>query len=202
MNAVIYARYSSTNQKEISIEGQLRECYNYAERCGYNVVGEYIDRAMSGKFDNRPEFQRLISDSKSKQFDFIIVWKLDRFARNRYDSAIYKNALKKCGVRVISATEPIGEGSESVLVEAILEATAEMYSLQLSENTARGMKDTALKGYFTGGNIPLGFKAENKYLVRDDETAHIVEFIFESYVNGYTKSEICRQCKLKGYTTK
>ncbi|MBQ8965887.1 recombinase family protein [Ruminococcus sp.] len=202
MKAVIYARYSSTNQKEISIEGQLRECGAYAERCGYKVIGEYIDRALSGKSDSRPEFQRLIADSKKGQFDIVIVWKLDRFARNRYDSAVYKRQLKKNGVKVVSATEPIGEGSESVLVEAILEATAEMYSLQLAENTMRGMKDTALKGYCTGGTIPLGFKVENKFLIRDDEKAPIIEFIFEEYNRGSTQAEICRACKERGYKTK
>lgn len=95
VNVVIYARYSSDKQTEQGIEGQLRVCHEYAERHGYTVIEEYIDRAMSGTSDNRPEFQRMISDSAKKQFKYIIVWKLDRFARNRYDSAIYKNKLKK-----------------------------------------------------------------------------------------------------------
>lgn len=201
-NAVIYARYSSSNQKEISIEGQLRECHAYAKRCGYNVVGEYIDRAKSGTKDNRPEFQKMISDSTKKQFEFIIVWKVDRFARNRYDSAIYKNNLKKSGVRVVSATEAIGEGSEAIIVEAILEAMAEVYSRQLGENTRRGMKDTALNGQCTGGNIPLGYRIENKFLVKDEETAFIVEYIFKQYAAGMTKTQIVKACTEKGYRTK
>lgn len=98
MKAVIYARYSSASQREESIEGQVKECTAYAERNGYMVIGTYADRAVSGTTDNRPEFQRMIKDSKRKQFDLVIVWKLDRFARNRYVSAKYKSQLKQNGV--------------------------------------------------------------------------------------------------------
>lgn len=95
MNAVIYARFSSHNQREQSIEGQLRDCYEYANRYDINIVGEYIDRAISGMTDDRPDFQRMIADAPKKQFERIIVWKLDRFARNRYDSALYKHKLSQ-----------------------------------------------------------------------------------------------------------
>ena len=95
MTAVIYARYSSDNQREESIEGQIRECTAYAEKNGITVVKHYIDRAISAKTDNRPEFQQMIKDSDKKLFDIVLVWKLDRFARNRYDSARYKTQLKK-----------------------------------------------------------------------------------------------------------
>jgi resolvase domain protein len=121
MKAVIYARYSSDNQREESIEGQLRECMEFAEKSGITVIGNYIDRALSAKTDNRPEFQKMIKDSYRKVFDSVIVWKVDRFARNRYDSAYYKNILKKNGVKVISAKEHIGEGSEGIILEAMLE---------------------------------------------------------------------------------
>ena len=95
MKAVIYARYSSDNQREESIEGQLRECTAFAEKNGSTILKHYIDRAYSAKTDNRPEFQRMINDSRQRLFDIVLVWKLDRFARNRYDSANYKNILKK-----------------------------------------------------------------------------------------------------------
>ena len=107
MNAVIYARYSSDNQREESIEGQLRECMEYCKKNGMVVVKEYIDRAFSAKTDHRPDFQRMIKDSAKGLFDVVVVWKLDRFARNRYDSAHYKAALKKNGVRVVSAQRKI-----------------------------------------------------------------------------------------------
>lgn len=103
-NVVIYARYSSHNQNETSIEGQLKVCYDFCKRNNYTVIHEYIDRALTGTSDNRPEFQQMIEDAARKKFQYIIVYQLDRFSRNRYDSAIYKNKLKKHGVRVLSAT--------------------------------------------------------------------------------------------------
>ena len=98
MNVVIYARFSSHNQTEASIEGQLKECYAYAKRNNYTIVGEYIDRAVSGQTDNRPEFLKMIADSSKKFFQYVLCYQLDRFARNRYDSATYKAKLKKNGV--------------------------------------------------------------------------------------------------------
>lgn len=121
LKAVIYARYSSDNQREESIEGQLRDCKEYAKYNGINIVGTYIDRAMSAKTDNRPNFQKMIKDSAKRLFDTIIVWKLDRFARNRFDSAYYKNILKKNGVKVVSAKESISEGAEGIILESVLE---------------------------------------------------------------------------------
>lgn len=121
MRAVIYARYSSDNQTEASIEGQLRECMEFADHAGIDVIKSYIDRALSAKSDNRPEFQQMIKDSYKHAFDCIIVWKLDRFSRNRYDSAHYKALLRKNGVKVVSAKEAIAEGSEGILLESVLE---------------------------------------------------------------------------------
>ncbi len=110
MNIIIYARYSSASQNEQSIEGQLKVCYDFAERNGYKVIGEYIDRAISGTgAENRPEFQRMIADSAKRQFQAVLVYQLDRFARNRYDSATCKAKLKKNCVRVLSARENITE---------------------------------------------------------------------------------------------
>ena len=132
-NAVIYARFSSHAQNEQSIEGQLRICYEYAKREGLSVIEEYIDRALTGRSDDRPDFQRMISDARKKAFQYVIVYKLDRFTRNRYDSAIYKHKLKQCGVKVLSATENIGDNPESIILEAVLEASAEYYSVDLSK---------------------------------------------------------------------
>ena len=145
MKAVIYARYSSDNQREESIEGQIRECKEYANRNDITILGEYIDRAISAKTDNRPEFQRMIKDSYTKLFDTIIVWKLDRFARNRYDSAYYKNVLKKNGVKFISAKETLGEGAESIILESMLEGYAEYYSVELAEKNQSRIKRKCVK---------------------------------------------------------
>ena len=121
MNAVIYARYSSSAQTEQSIEGQLRVCKEYAEKNGITILDEYIDRAMTGTNDNRPAFLRMIEDSKKHQFEKILVYKLDRFSRNRYDNAIYKHLLQQNGVKVISATEVISDTAEGLIMESLLE---------------------------------------------------------------------------------
>lgn len=123
----------------------------FADQTGLEVIGNYIDCAYSAKTDNRPEFQRMIKDSYKRAFDAIIVWKLDRFARNRYDSAHYKTLLKKNGVKVISAKETITSGSEGILLESVLEGMAEYYSAELSEKIVRGMTENALKGKKNGG---------------------------------------------------
>ena len=132
MRGVIYARYSSDAQREESIDAQIRENKAYAERHGIEIVGTYIDRALSAKTDNRPEFQRMIKDSVKKGFDVVIVWKLDRFSRNRFDAANYKNQLRKNGVKLLSATENISEGPEGILFESIIEGFAEYFSRSTS----------------------------------------------------------------------
>lgn len=137
--AVIYARYSSSGQREESIEGQLRECHEYAQRNGMTIIGEYIDKALTGRTDKRPDFQRMLRDSEKGVFQVVICWKMDRFARNRYDSAMYKYRLKKNGVRLAYAKESIPEGPEGIILEAVMEGYAEYYSENLSQNVKRGL---------------------------------------------------------------
>ena len=191
LRAVIYARYSSENQREESIEGQLRECYAFARKNGISIVSEYIDRAFSAKTDRRPDFQKMIKDSAKRNFDLVIVWKLDRFARNRYDSANYKAVLKRNGVKVMSATESISEGSEGILLESVLEGMAEYYSADLSEKVIRGHTENALKCKYNGGTLPIGYTTDK------DQNYHIepftAPFVLEAYQNydeGMTMSEI------------
>ena len=138
--AVIYARFSCDRQSEQSIDGQLRVCKDFAKSRKIKIVGEYIDRALTGKSDDRPQFQTMIDDAKKKTFDYVIVYKLDRFARNRYDSAIYKSKLKQFGVKVLSAMENIGDNPESILLEGMLESWAEYYSIDLSQKVRRGLR--------------------------------------------------------------
>ena len=200
INAVIYARFSSHNQQEQSIDGQLRYCRDYAAQHGYTVINEYIDRAITGTSDQRPAFQQMIRDAAGRGFRFILVWKLDRFSRNRYDSAIYKRQLSKYGVRVLSVTEGVGEGDEGMLLEAILEAMAETYSRQLSQNVKRGMLENARKGLSCGGRPFLGYKVdENKRFVVDPAEAAIVQRIFGMYASGSSKTEIVRVLNNAGY---
>lgn len=191
MRAVIYARYSCDNQREESIEGQLRECREFAARKGYTLVGSYIDRAVSAKTDNRPEFQRMVKESSGGLFDMVIVWKLDRFARNRYDSAHYKAALRKNGVKVVSATEVISEGAEGIILESVLEGYAEYYSAELSEKVIRGMTENALKCQYNGGFVPVGYKIdEHKHYQIDELTAPFVKEAFLMYASGKKVKEI------------
>lgn len=197
-NAVIYARFSSHAQNEQSIDGQLRVCTNYAEKHGYKIVGSYCDAALSGKTDERPQFQRMISDSRKKQFQFVIVYKLDRFARNRYDSATYKYKLKQNGAKVLSAMEQIGDDPTSILLEAVLEASAEYYSVNLSENIKRGRVDSASKGLFVGGGIPTGYKSIGGKLVIDEEKAPIIQYAFAQYVKGVPKKKIVDELNRRG----
>ena len=153
MTGVIYARYFSDNQREESIESQLRECKAFAEKNDIQIVGTYIDRELSAKTDNRPDFQRMIKDSSGGKFDIVLVWKLDRFARNRYDSAHYKSIFLKNGATVISATELISDSAEGILLESMLEGMAEYYSAELSEKVVRGLTENALKCNITAGRF-------------------------------------------------
>jgi len=191
LKAVIYARYSSDSQREESIEGQLRECTAFAEKNGIIVLRHYIDRAFSAKTDNRPEFQNMIKDSSKKLFDIVIVWKLDRFARNRYDSARYKSTLKKNGVKVVSATEVISEGAEGIILESVLEGYAEYYSADLSVKVIRGMTDNALKCKYNGGTLPVGYVIdEERHFQINPLTAPFVLTVFKRYDEGATMTEI------------
>ena len=122
-----------------------RDCKDYAERNGITIVGTYIDRAYSAKTDDRPEFQRMVQDSAKKIFDAVLVWKLDRFARDRYDAAHYKHILQKNHVKLVSATEPISDSPAGIMMESMLTGMAEYYSAELSEKIVRGMTENVLK---------------------------------------------------------
>ena len=202
MKAVIYARYSSHAQREESIEGQLRECHEYAEKNGLTVIAEYCDHALSGKTDNRPQFQKMIYDAEHHKFDAVIMYTLDRFARNRYDSAIYKTRLKKAGVQIHYAKQPMPETPEGIILESILEGYAEYYSENLSRNIKRGKKENALKGLSTNGSTPLGYYMKpDKTLGIDPVGAKTVREIFELYADGISSKKIIAYCNKQGYKT-
>ena len=190
---VLYCRYSSDNQREESIEGQLRECKNYCERNGMTVIKSYIDRALSAKSDRRPDFQSLIRDSEKRLFEAVVVWKLDRFSRNRYDSAYYKRILRKNGVRVISATEPISGDATGILLESMLEGYAEFYSAELSEKIRRGQTENALKCKYNGVGLAVGYQIDNEQHFQIDETvAPIIQEAFQRYADGGTVNDVTK----------
>ncbi len=199
--AVIYARFSSANQQETSITGQLRVCNEYAERNNIEIIDTYIDRAFSGRTDKRPQFQQMLEDSKYNKFSAILVYKIDRFARDRYISAVYKKQLRERNVEVISCTEHIEKGANGVIMEGILESFAEWYSINLSENIKRGITENTRQHLCLGGPPPLGFKFVDKKFTIDENNAKIIKMIFNMFADGKGKQEICRYLNNNGYRT-
>lgn len=200
--AVIYARYSSSAQRDVSIDQQIYVIRQYADSHGIEIVGTYCDRALTGKTDRRPEFQRLIRDSGKHTFELILVYALDRFARNRYDSVFYKHTLHENGVQVLSATEPISSDPSGVLMEAILEGFAEYYSNELSRKIVRGMDDNARRGLCNGA-LPLGYdrSPEGRYVINEAEAA-IVREAFTRIAAGSSIVSIVRDFNERGLSTK
>ena len=201
--AVAYARYSSAGQRDVSIEQQLRDIRLFAKREGYTLVHEYADHAKSG-FKNssaRTAFQSMMAAADSGTYDTVICWKVDRFGRNREESALFKGRLRRFGVKVLYAMEPIPEGSAGVLLEGMLEATAEWYSRQLSENVLRGMADNASKCLYNGTHI-YGYTSdpEGHYVIHPDEAA-VVRNIFDLYRSGYSAAMIARDLNSRGLRT-
>ncbi len=202
MNAVIYARYSSSAQRDVSIDIQLQDCRKYCELHGLTVVKEYVDRALTGTDDNRPNFQRMIEDSSTGLYERIVVYQFSRFFRNKEKSVIYKGMLKHKGIRVLSVNQYVDDGPTGVIVESIFEAMDEFYSLELSQKIKKGMDKNGEKCLCTGGNIALGFKVnKDKQFEIDPNTAPIVETVFEMYANGKTVTEITSHLNSMGYKT-
>jgi site-specific DNA recombinase len=199
-----YYRFSSDMQREESIEAQQRACREWAARHQIEIVGEYIDRAKSATSDQRPEFQRMIRDAANGTFSTVIVHKLDRFSRNRYDSAHYKHQLKRYGVTLRSVIENIDGSPESVIMESVLEGMAEYYSLNLAREVEKGKRENALKGKHVGGKPPLGYDVDRAtmMLVVNAEEAQAVQTIFKMYLDGATYSEIISALNNRGATTK
>ena len=208
MNVVIYTRFSpGSTQNEQSTIGQLKVCREFAQKNNWNIINEYIDEAETGTSDNRPQFKRMIEDSSKKTFEGVLVYQLDRFARNRYDSVINKNKLKKNGVRVFSARENISNDASGILMESVLEGMAEYYSVELGQKVKRGMEINAEKCYYNGGKVPIGLKlieaeriktvSKSKVLIKkkyaiDEDIAPFVKKVFEMYINGDTMMDIAR----------
>ncbi|MDI6872569.1 MAG: recombinase family protein, partial [Bacillota bacterium] len=204
--AVAYARYSSDNQREESVVAQLRAIREYAARQGVEVVHEYVDEARTATTDDRPEFLRMVEDVAGGrvEVDLIYVHKLDRFARNRYDSAFYKHKLAQRGVRVVSVTEPLDDSPESGILEAMLEAMAEYYSRNLAREVMKGMRETAYKCQHAGGRAPLGYDVDpetRKYTINEEE-AQAVRLIFARVLAGWGYGEILAELNSRGYRTK
>ena len=184
--AVLYARFSSDNQREESIEAQLRAMHEYCSRNSIVIIHEYCDRAKSATTDDRPEFLKMIAASREGDFDFAIVHKLDRFSRNRYDSAYYKRELKKNGVQLLSVLEQMDDSPESIILESVLEGMSEYYSKNLAREVMKGMRESAMDCRYIGGWIPYGFRVDpqtHRYIINDYE-AEAVRMIFRDVADG------------------
>ena len=200
--AVIYARYSSDSQTEQSIEGQLRVCQKFAKDNDILIVDTYIDRAMTGTNDLRPDFQRMIKDSNKKQWDYVIVYKLDRFSRDKYETTIHKHTLKNNGVKVISAMENIPDTPEGIILESLLEGMNQYYSAELSQKVHRGLNESYIKGLFTGGHQIYGYKVVDKKNIIDEDEASVVKEIFTRFAQGECGKNIADNLIARGIRTK
>ena len=205
IKAVQYARFSSENQRDESIDAQLRANGEYAERNNIQIVKTFVDRARSATSDKRPEFQEMIKycEEDKTGVSMVIVHKLDRFSRDKYDSVKYKQRLKMKGISVISVTEKLDNSPESVILESVIEGMAQYYSANLAREVAKGQRENALKGLHNGGDAPLGYDVafDKTYLVNEEE-AQAVKIIFDMYVNGYSYSNIIDKINDLGYRTK
>lgn len=200
--AVIYARYSCDNQTEQSIEGQLRVCEEYAQKNNILILDTYIDRAMTGTNDNRPDFQRMLKDSSRKEWNFVLVYKLDRFSRNKYETAIHKKALRDNGVKVLSAMENIPDTPEGIILESLLEGMNQYYSAELAQKVSRGMRETRNKGYFQGGQLLYGYQLDGRKIIVNECEAEIVRYMYSEYAKGVYVKDILKDLAAKGITYK
>lgn len=200
--AVIYARFSSHSQRDVSIDQQLQACRRFADRQDIEILDVYEDRAMTGTNDKRPGFQKMLRDAERGNWDYVIVYTLDRFARNRYDSAIHKRALRNCGVKVLSAMENISDDPTGILMESILEGYAEYYSQELSRKIRRGMDDNAAK-CLCNGQIPFGYVrgSDGRFAV-DEREAAIVRDIYQRVRSGDRLICIIEDLNARGIMTK
>lgn len=205
IKAARYGRYSCDRQNEQSIDGQFRVIDEYAKKNDIEIVTSYVDKAMSGTNDNRADFQRMLRDSDKKEWSVLLVYKLDRFSRNKYEMAIHRKHLKDNGVKIVSVMENIPDSPEGILLESLLEGINQYYSEELSQKTKRGMNETRLKGNFIDGTVNYGYSLQpvyteqngkqvqtaTKVIINEDE-ATVVREIFTEYINGKKISDIAK----------
>lgn len=199
---VIYARYSTDKQRELSIETQISVCRKFAKENNIKIVKNYIDRGISGTTDERPSFQKMIADSKNDMFDYVIVYKSDRFARNNYYAVVYEHELEENGVRLLSATEPINDEDSSLIMKNIFRAFNQEFISTLKKRINYAFEKKVEKGEVISGKVPLGYKIENKKMVIDKKTAPLAQLIFKMYATGKSSSEIRDYLDKKGIRSK
>lgn len=199
--AVAYARFSSANQREESIDAQMRAIREYCKKENIELLAEFKDEAMTGKTDNREDFQKMMNLLLKGHViaDFVLVHKFNRLFRNKYDSALYKKKLKDVGVKVVSVTQKIDDTPEGELLEGFLESIDQYYSANLAAEVRKGLRENALKGKHAGGQVLFGFSLDKDGYYVPNENAKIVKRIFEEYASGVPKTEICERLNAEGY---
>lgn len=203
MLAAIYARFSSDKQNDGSIDAQLRACRAYCTQHGYTVQQEYVDEALSGRSDDRPAFQRMISDAKSRTFHVLVCHKIDRFSRDRYDHSHYKRILQKNNIKLEYVDQRIDDTPEGALTESLLIGLSEYYSRNLARETMKGMNENAYKCKFNGGIPPLGYSIDqDKNYVINEQEAAAVRLIFAMYTSGHGLTKIAQELNKQGYQPK
>ena len=215
MKTALYARVSSDSQDvDLSISAQLRALRDYAGKHDFQVIREFIDEAESGRNDRRFAFREMITIAKAKHpsFEAILVWKLNRFARNRADSIVYKKLLRDRGIKLISINEPLEDSPSGHLLEGVIETIDEFYSENLGEDIKRGMRENAGRGFFNGSRPPYGFHKVD--VIDGDKTRHRLEpdaegssslqtirRIFDLASKGMGCKEIAKVLNREGYLT-
>lgn len=202
IDVVAYARFSSDNQRVESIEAQERAIKEFCLKNNFNLVKVYKDEAISGtSVKDREKFVEMINDSKNKSFKFVVVHKFDRFARNRYDHALYEKRLEDNGVKLLSVLEQLNDSPESVILKPVLTGMNEYYSLNLSREVKKGLNENALKCVHNGGTVPLGYDIgeDRRYIINE---AEIVRTIFKLYLNGVGYANIADMLNKEGYRNK
>jgi len=204
VDVVAYCRFSSDNQRVESIEAQERAIKEYCLKNNFNLIAIYKDEAISGtSIKDRESFIKMINDSKKKIFKYVIVHKFDRFARNRYDHAIYEKKLEDNGVKLLSVLEQLNDNPESVILKSVLTGMNEYYSLNLSREVKKGQKENALKCIHNGGAMPLGYDlGEDRRYVLNEKEAEIVKKIYKLYLNGVGYTKIAEILNEEGYKNK
>jgi len=204
MRAVLYARYSSDNQRDESITAQLRAGREYCKRKNYKIVKEYTDEAFSARTDNRPDFQEMMSDARKGLFDVIVFHKIDRNARDEYDYYRYKAQLKDLNISLEYVTQNIDSSPEGNMMESMLVGMAAYYSRNLSVEVKKGLRENAYQAIHTGGKPPLGYDVDpaTKKLVINEAEANIVRLIFTRRAAGVPYGRIIDELNMLGYKTK
>lgn len=200
-NAIIYARYSSHNQRDVSIEQQIEACRKHAAELGLTITDTYEDRAISGRTDNRPAFQRMMRDAEDGKFQYVLAWKSNRMGRNMMQAMVNESRLMDCGVKVFYAEEDFDDSAAGRFALRSMMNVNQFYSDNLAEDVRRGLMDNASK-CMANGRQPLGYKrGEGGKVVVDEPAAAIVREIYTRIASGEMFMDIARDLNRRGIKT-